>query len=172
MERHKERVNDKWGQRTDGAQEDYCPICGKEVSDHTLKRFGEYFCSEAHVTEYAREVREKADNAPVQAVHDGQKESEAGPQKGGFRNLLKLGACCAAPILALAILLPLVRGGATGLGAIAGNVLYFAALLACALGMYFMMRSMGRMQQGEKEEGHDKPGDPKALPPDGKGKTG
>jgi hypothetical protein len=85
------------------------------------------------------------------------------PKKRGLWDLLKLGACCAAPILALAILVPLLRGGTTGLGALAGNLLYFAALLACPLGMYFMMRNMGRMQQGEKGEGHEKSDGTKAL---------
>ena len=38
-------------------QEHYCPICGKEVTDPTWKRFGEWCCSEAHAEEYVREVR-------------------------------------------------------------------------------------------------------------------
>lgn len=87
------------------------------------------------------------------------------PRKKGLWSLLKLGACCAAPILALAILVPFLRGGDSGLAAIGGDLLYFAALLACPLGMYFMMRNMGRMQQGEKEEGHEKSGETKTLPP-------
>jgi len=87
------------------------------------------------------------------------------PRKKGLWSLLKLGACCAAPILALAILVPFLRGGDTGLTAIGGDLLYYAALLACPLGMYFMMRNMGRMQQGEKEEGHEKSGETKTLPP-------
>jgi len=87
------------------------------------------------------------------------------PRKKGLWSLLKLGACCAAPILALAIVVPLLRSEATGLAAIGGNLLYFAALLACPVGMYFMMRNMGRMQQGEKEEGHEKSGETKTLPP-------
>jgi hypothetical protein len=32
--------------------------------------------------------------------------------------------------------------------------------------MYFMMRHMGRMLQGEKGEGHEKPDGTKALPLD------
>ena len=91
------------------------------------------------------------------------------PKKGGLWSLLKLGACCAAPILALAILVPLLRGGTTGLGALAGNLLYFAALLACPLGMYFMMRNMHRTQHDGGGETRAKPDDPKALPP-GRGK--
>ena len=91
------------------------------------------------------------------------------PKKGGLWGLLKLGACCAAPILALAILVPFLRGGDTGLTAIGGNVLYFAALLACPLGMYFMMRNMHRTQHDGGGETRAKPDDPNALPP-GRGK--
>ena len=106
--------------------------------------------------------RDKLKNQPDSPLAGGADQSK----KAGLWGLLKLGACCAAPILALAILVPLLRGGETGLTAIGGNLLYFAALLACPLGMYLMMRNMGRMQQGEKEEGHEKLGETKALPLD------
>jgi len=105
--------------------------------------------------------REKLKSEPDSPLAGGADQ----PKKGGLRSLLKLGACCAAPILALAILVPFLRGGDTGLTAIGGNLLYFGALLACPIGMYFMMRNMGRMQQGEKEEGHEKSGETKTLPP-------
>lgn len=82
--------------------------------------------------------------------------SRTQPKKGGLSSLVKLGACCAAPILALVILVPLLGSGAGGLASLAGNLLHLAALLACPLGMYFMMRSMQRMQHGKREEGHDK----------------
>lgn len=35
----------------------YCPICGKEVTEPSFKRFGEWACSEAHAEEYVKEVR-------------------------------------------------------------------------------------------------------------------
>lgn len=35
----------------------YCPICGREVSDQSINRFGEYFDSEEHAEEYVKEVR-------------------------------------------------------------------------------------------------------------------
>ena len=88
------------------------------------------------------------------------------PRKKGLWSLLKLGACCAAPILALAILVPFLRGGDSGLAAIGGDLLYYAALLACPLGMYLMMRNMQSMQQGEKKEGREESGGTKALPLD------
>jgi len=105
--------------------------------------------------------REKLKNQPDSPSAGGADQ----PRKKGLWSLLKLGACCAAPILALAILVPFLRGGDSGLAAIGGDLLYYAALLACPLGMYFMMRNMGRMQQGEKEEGHEKSGETKTLPP-------
>ncbi|HWP48647.1 MAG TPA: hypothetical protein VNM22_15940 [Candidatus Limnocylindrales bacterium] len=37
--------------------ERYCPICGREVRDLNIKRFGEYLCSEEHAEEYVKEVR-------------------------------------------------------------------------------------------------------------------
>jgi hypothetical protein len=37
--------------------EKYCPICGKEVTEPTYKRFGEWACSETHAEEHAKEVR-------------------------------------------------------------------------------------------------------------------
>ena len=40
-----------------GTIEKYCPICGKEATDPTFKRFGEWACSEAHAEEYVKEVR-------------------------------------------------------------------------------------------------------------------
>ena len=34
-----------------------CPICGREVTEPTFKRFGEWACSEAHAEEYVTGVR-------------------------------------------------------------------------------------------------------------------
>ena len=116
------------------------------------------------MTEYAREVRERAEGSAVYSVQKVEKDGEAESKKGGLSRLLKLGACCAAPILALVILVPLLQGRATGLAAIGGNLLYFAALLACPLMMYFMMRNMHRMQHGDEGEGDEKTRDRKALP--------
>lgn len=35
----------------------YCPICGQEVPDLSINRFGEYFDSQEHAEEYVKEVR-------------------------------------------------------------------------------------------------------------------
>ena len=57
---------------TSEAQEHDCPICGKEVTDPTWKRFGEWCCSEAHAEEYVKEVR-----ARKQATHAAPREPVA-----------------------------------------------------------------------------------------------
>lgn len=100
------------------------------------------------------------------------KDGQAESKKGGLSSLLKLGACCAAPILALVFLAPLLGSGAGGLAAIAGNLLAIAAVLACPLGMYFMMRGMMKQGHGDHKREPDERPAPKVLPPDGKGKAG
>lgn len=171
MEKHQEKLKQKPDSRSEKTEQHYCAVCGKDAWDPALKRFGEYFCSEAHVTEYAREVRARVGKEQAAVAVEGaavRDATEPGAAKqGGLSRLLKLGACCAAPILALVILLPLLQGGATGLAAIGGNLLYFALLLACPLGMYFMMRTMHKTQPGDEEERHEKLGRGKALASDG-----
>lgn len=171
MAKHQDQPKKRSDGPSAGTEEHHCPICGKDASDPSLKRFGEYFCSEAHVVEFAKEVRQRGGKEQAVVAEGGAVQPDGteptAAEKGGLSRLLKLGACCAAPILALVILLPLLQGGATGLAAIGGSLLYFAVLLACPLGMYFMMRSMRRMPQQEKGDVSEKSGDPKALPPDG-----
>lgn len=156
-----------------GAAETYCPICGRDATDPSLKRFGEYFCSEAHVTEFAREVRLKqvtettviavtaeAETTPPHATGTPE-EGHAPQKKGGIGGFWKMAACCGGMLLLLPAL-GLVSAG--GLAALAGSALSVAALLACPLGMYFMMRMM--MKQGQ-HAGPDSNADTdrKALPP-------
>jgi hypothetical protein len=114
------------------------------------------------IEKHREKLQEKPDSPSAgTAEHCCALQRQEGQSDSGRRrlwSLLKLGVCCAAPVLALAILVPFLRGGDTGLTAIGGNLLYFAALLACPVGMYFMMRSMHRTQQGEKKEGGEKSG--------------
>lgn len=150
-----------------------CPICGRATTDTSLKRFGEYFCSEAHVAEYAREVRSKqateataiatvAGAESTAALATGSAEGERAPQKkGGISGFLKMAACCGGMLLLIPAL-GLVSIG--GLAAVAGSALSVAAALACPIGMYFMMRGM---MKREKHAGHepDANTDRKELPP-------
>jgi multisubunit Na+/H+ antiporter MnhG subunit len=61
-----------------------------------------------------------------------------------------MGACCGGALLLLA-LIPLVAGTGGAFAAVGSSLLTIAALLACPLGMYFMMRGMHRMEHREKE---------------------
>jgi hypothetical protein len=140
------------------AAEHYCPVCGRDAADPPLFRFGEYFCSEAHVAEFAGEVRGRggATAEAAQRVTPAAATPSA-PKKGGPWSLLKMGACCGGGLLLLA-LIPLVAGTGGAFAAVGSSVLTLAALLACPLGMYFMMRGMRRMDHGGKEPGAGKLG--------------
>ncbi len=153
--------------------ETFCPICGRDATDPSLKRFGEYFCSEAHVAEYAREIRSKqttetaalatGTGADTTAPHaTGTPDVAQTPhKKGGIGGFLKMAACCGGMLLLLPAL-GLVSIG--GLAAVAGSALSVAAALACPIGMYFMMRGMMK-QEKHAEHDPDANTDRKALPP-------
>jgi hypothetical protein len=53
--------------------EKYCPICGKEVTEPSFKRFGEWACSEGHAEEYVKEVRAKRVQATASAPQEDQR---------------------------------------------------------------------------------------------------
>ncbi|MGH7378226.1 MAG: hypothetical protein ACREKK_12490, partial [Candidatus Methylomirabilales bacterium] len=126
------------------AAEHHCPVCGRDAADPALFRFGEYFCSEAHVAEFAGEVRRR-EALPAEAARrvTPAEATPSAPKKGGPWSLLKMGACCGGGLLLLA-LIPLVAGGGGALAGVGVSLLSIAALLACPLGMYFMMRGMQR----------------------------
>jgi hypothetical protein len=43
-----------------GLLQKYCPVCGMDVDKNTaIKRFGKYFCSDEHVSEYAQMKMER-----------------------------------------------------------------------------------------------------------------
>jgi len=143
------------GAREATARERHCAICGRAANTNGLaiERFGEPFCSEGHAEEFVKAVQaarvqvvSAAPSTPKleQGVTAGQGVSTARSWKG----LLKMGLCCGLPILAIAVL---AGGGGVVLGA-AGALLPALAMLACPLGMYFMMRSMSKT-------GHDDRGD-------------
>jgi len=137
----------------------YCAHCGHEVIDpaSAAARFGEAFCSEGHAEEFANGVRAARVQAAATAAAATMVKPEAGEQPapavrpGQWRMALKMAACCGLPMLALVVL---AGGGGAQLGA-AGAVLPLLALLACPLGMFFMMRGMMKGGQGDKRPPRD-----------------
>src|SRR5262245_6276599 len=61
-------------------------------------------------------------------------------QKGWLKGLFGMAVCCGAPLLFLAA----ISFFGLSLGAIASGALSLAALLACPVGMYLMMRMMAK----------------------------
>ena len=144
----------------------YCAYCGTDLVDATTvaRRFGEPFCSEAHADAFVGEARaarvaaaalaaeSSGGNAGAVQAGDGLQKSATGAWSP--RRLLKLAACCGAPLLALVFL---AGGGGALLGGGAA-VLPYLALLACPLGMFlmmFMMRGKQHHGQGQKDAGND-----------------
>ncbi len=66
--------------------EKYCPICGREVKDLSIKRFGEYLCSEEHAEQYVKEVRAKQQAAS--------QREEAPHYEEAPRGFWRRGGCC------------------------------------------------------------------------------
>lgn len=135
----------------------YCAQCGAEVGQAgAQERFGELFCSDAHAEEFVSGVRAAraqaaaAVEAPQARPGQDPDSVAASPAQPNWKHLLKMAACCGAPLLALVIL---AGGGGALLGA-AGAVLPWLAFLACPIGMYFMMR--GGMSKGHQQEQKDK----------------
>ncbi|MBI3015258.1 MAG: DUF2933 domain-containing protein [Candidatus Tectomicrobia bacterium] len=146
------------GTRFEKLAERYCAFCGADTNAYglTIERFGEVFCSDGHAEEFVRNVREarvqaaaaRALQAPTE-VSSAEAPADAAPKRRGWKAYLGKGLCWGAPLLALVFLL---GGGSAVLGA-AGAFLPALALLACPLGMYFMMRSMSKMaQHGSPED--------------------
>ncbi len=128
-----------------------CAYCGHRLDESmTEERFGERFCSGAHAEEFAAGVRaariqRAADHANARHDATGDMTACAVPPAGqrSWRDRLKRGLCWGAPLVLL-VAMPLIWIG--GWAANGGSLLTVAALLACPLGMYFMMRGMMSMQ--------------------------
>ena len=145
----------------------YCAFCGEDLDPTAIavRRFGEPFCGEAHAAAFVKEAR--AVRAEAVALAEGRREVDdrvpqdaAGPTKPvskgwDLKRVLKMGACCAAPILVLVFL---AGGGGALLGA-GTAILPVLAVLACPLGMFFMMRAMAGHGKSESDGG--KPSTPK-----------
>ena len=129
-------------------QRAHCAYCGHGIPAEAAvnKRFAERFCSEEHAEAFTQGVRAQR-IAAVARREDAQGTACAGPVASpqGWADRLKRAACWAAPLLLLLAIPLLASGGAL---AAAGSVLGLLAVLACPLGMYFMMRAMGRMHHG------------------------
>jgi hypothetical protein len=139
----------------------HCGYCGHTLgAEATSERFGERFCSEQHAEEFAAGVRSARMEAAARsetAPRDRARSHEAVCGRGTgapltSKHYFKRAACWGAPILAL-LAIPLIWSG--GWAAAGGSVLSVLALVACPLGMCFMMRGMMNMQR------HDSPTDPK-----------
>lgn len=138
--------------------ERHCATCGQGVNTDgpAIARFGEGFCSEGHAEEFVKAVGAARVQAAAAAT-----STEVQPFGGAAEGALKQrdwkayvgkALCWGAPLVALVFLL---GGGGAVLGA-AGALLPYLALLACPLGMYFMMRTTSKM--GDKENPGDKGG--------------
>jgi hypothetical protein len=146
--------------RSETAQ--YCAYCGHPLA-HDLVVPGELFCSGSHADEFAARVRAARVEAAIGREKTQGRTNVSGaagcnlPAQGSrsWAEYLKRGACWGAPVLVLLAIPLLWRGGWAAAG---GSFLSVVALLACPLGMYFMMRSMMAMQAqpGAKESDRDK----------------
>ena len=131
---------------------EYCAYCGHAVATEgpVIERFGQRFCSEPHAEDFAAGVRASRMEAAAKA-------EPAPPGSCGvlqtsrptWTHRLKRGACWGAPLLLL-LAIPLFWSGSPA-AAVGGSVLSALALLACPLGMYFMMRAMGSMSHGKQD---------------------
>ncbi len=130
----------------------YCTYCGHPLAEAGApERFGERFCSAAHAEEFAAGVR----TARMQATaHEATEPGSACalPPAGqrSWNDYVKRGLCWGAPLLALLAISLIWTGGWAAAG---GSVLTVVALLACPLGMYFMMRGMMGMQHQDSGAG-------------------
>jgi hypothetical protein len=144
-----------------GARETgYCSYCGADLdgSGGLPMRFGERFCSDEHADAFVREARAARIESVATADQTTDMASPGGRASSGWdlKRALKMGACCGLPLLALVFL---AGGGGALLGAGAA-ILPTLALLACPLGMFFMMRAMQSHGKGDNH-GADKPAAPK-----------
>jgi len=141
--------------------ENHCAYCGRAVSEDApvIERFGERFCSENHAEEFARGVRAARIEAAA-GTENGPPGCAMPPAaQRTWKDYVKRGACWGAPLLLL-LAVPLFWTGNTA-AATGASILSVLASLACPLGMYFMMRGMGSMGQGQQPgeknsvDGHD-----------------
>ena len=138
----------------------YCSYCGADLdgTGGLPMRFGERFCSDEHADAFVREARAARIESAATADQTTDVASPGGRASSGWdlKRALKMGACCGLPLLALVFL---AGGGGALLGAGAA-ILPTLALLACPLGMFFMMRAMQGHGKGDNHDA-DRPAAPK-----------
>ena len=141
-----------------GTSERYCAFCGVSLSAEgpAIERFGEPLCSEGHAVEFVKGVRASRVQAAVPAS---EAEGRSGRARPPFTlgDKLKKSLCWGAPVLLL-LALPLLGSG-DSLAKAGGSLLSVLALLACPLGMFFVMWAMGKNMHQSKDERADS-GDP------------
>ena len=125
--------------------ERHCGYCGLAVRDGSpvIERFGEQFCTAVHAEEFAVGVRSARMHAAARTETGATSCAMPSAGQQSWKDYLKRGACWGAPLLLL-LAIPLFWTGSPT-AATGGSILSALALLACPLGMYFMMRAMGNM---------------------------
>ena len=88
--------------------------------------------------ETEKEVAERTQNSQGKDITSPESCSITEGKKGWLKGWLPMAICCGAPLL----LMSAIALFGIPLGAVAGSLLSLAAVLACPLGMYFMMRVM------------------------------
>ena len=141
--------------------ERYCALCGQDAttSGPVVERFGEAFCSDAHAEEFVsavRAARVQTAARAVTAVERSGAPAEAAPGQRDWKAYLGKALCWGAPLLVVAVVL---AGGTGAVVGAAGSIFPLLAVLACPLGMYFMMRSMSKMGDHGNSKDKDQGGD-------------
>jgi len=133
----------------------HCGYCGLAVRDDmpAIKRFGEQFCSEVHAEEFVTGVRNARMHAAARTETGSSSCALPSTGQRSWKDYLKRGACWGAPLLLLLAIPLFWSGNATA--ATGGSILSALALLACPLGMYFMMRAMGNMNHTGQSHAKD-----------------
>jgi hypothetical protein len=130
----------------------YCADCGARLDEDVpaAERFGERFCSEAHAARFVAGVR-SARMTEI-AARETAPASCAVTAGHTWTDRVKRAACWGGPLLLL-LAIPLVWSG-NALAAAGGSLLSVLAVLACPVGMYFMMRAM-MPARGKKHPGDE-----------------
>jgi hypothetical protein len=130
----------------------HCACCGHvtDPSAPASEHVGEQFCSEVHAEQFAEGVRSARRGAAARRGTPGGTCSPPSVGQQHWRDYLKRGACWGAPLLLLLAVALFWTGSAWG--ATGGSLLSVLALLACPLGMYFMMRAMGPTHRGANDD--------------------